>query len=229
MAIYHRDQPTVRRLLDAGVDVNQTDADGFAPVHIAASWGNEEALALLLARGANPNLPGGDEDMTPLACAASDGNTGIARLLLKHGADVNGLSRCETTPVRWAADGLHHDMVRLLAAHGADLNRPDDSGLTPLMNLCGGYDLPEDERLAMVRLLLDSGADVNCRTPCGTALHNAVAWGQRAIVRELLRRGADVRLVNDDGETPADHVRPDDPPEIAEMLQKAAGAAVRRR
>ena len=45
---------------------------------------------------------------------------------------------------------------------------------------------------------LDKGADVNGKGPGGlTALHAACANGHEAIVKELLKRGADTTLAND--------------------------------
>lgn len=48
------DLETIRLLLDAGAEVNATQAGGFAPLHSAASAGRREAAELLIARGAHP-------------------------------------------------------------------------------------------------------------------------------------------------------------------------------
>ncbi|MGA7887441.1 MAG: ankyrin repeat domain-containing protein [Acidobacteriaceae bacterium] len=48
------DLAAIRLLLDAGAEVNATQAGGFTPLHSAASAGRREAAALLLARGADP-------------------------------------------------------------------------------------------------------------------------------------------------------------------------------
>jgi ankyrin repeat protein len=48
------DDPTFRKLLNAGVDVNATDAQGLTPLMIAAALGHEEAFVRLIEKGANP-------------------------------------------------------------------------------------------------------------------------------------------------------------------------------
>lgn len=48
------DFETIRLLLDAGAEVNATQAGGFTPLHSAASAGRREAAELLVARGADP-------------------------------------------------------------------------------------------------------------------------------------------------------------------------------
>ena len=60
---------------------------------------------------------------------------------------------------------------------------------------CARYGELED-----LRKELDKGADVNGKGPGGlTALHAACANGHEAVVKELLKRGADTTLANDAG------------------------------
>jgi ankyrin repeat protein len=94
------------------------------------------------------------------------------------------------------------ECVRLLLAHGANPNRGRGESLeTPLHHaLAGGADIE------VIRLLIDSGADVNARTTPGvcshnfygstptrgeTPLHRAAAFASIEIVRLLLEAGAD--------------------------------------
>ncbi|MBI3928544.1 MAG: ankyrin repeat domain-containing protein [Armatimonadetes bacterium] len=53
----------------------------------------------------------------------------------------------------------------------------------------------------IARYLLDQGADVNQRTPMGTALHVAASQGHTRLVRLLLERGADFTLLGNGGAT----------------------------
>jgi ankyrin repeat protein len=64
---------------------------------------------------------------------------------------------------------------------------------------------------AAVRMLLDAGAAVDAQAANGdTPLHDAAENGHRAVVQVLLGHGASTTLVNGDGKTAADVVRPDD-------------------
>ncbi|MCB1967616.1 MAG: ankyrin repeat domain-containing protein, partial [Candidatus Accumulibacter sp.] len=47
------DLTEIRALLDAGAEIDVTDALGRTPLHMAAFYGNPKTSALLIARGAN--------------------------------------------------------------------------------------------------------------------------------------------------------------------------------
>ena len=83
------------------------------------------------------------------------------------------------------------DVIRLLVHYGADVNAVND-GLTPL-HLC---DFPGE-----TNLLIDFGARIDARDEMGwTPLHfAAINPHVVALARVLMRRGADLTLVDDDG------------------------------
>ncbi len=109
-------------------------------------------------------------------------------------------------------------LSKYLQRHRPDLNAISREGWTPLMIAC------DHEHFEPVRLLVDSGADVNRRSPAGFgALHTAVdtaidsdckhKLGRRVddapvdIVVYLLWKGADPFARTNDGYTPADIAR----------------------
>jgi len=77
-----------RLLIEHGVDVNATNVVQRSVLHIDVRGPppNEDVYKLILASGANTNLPDRNGD-TPLHLAASSGNAVTVRLLLEHGAD----------------------------------------------------------------------------------------------------------------------------------------------
>ena len=78
--------------------MNATSGDGFTPLHLAAFFGQTDAVRLLLARGAARDLRGqGWMTGTRADAAAAGGHTEIVRMLLEAGVG----------PERAAAQGLH--------------------------------------------------------------------------------------------------------------------------
>jgi len=88
---------------------------------------------------------------------------------------------------RAAADG-DMERARELVREGARLDVFDDIGYTPL------HHAVKNHHIAMVRFLIDSGANVNAReeeTNSDTAISVAAADATPEIVKFLLERGAD--------------------------------------
>jgi uncharacterized protein len=82
----------LRELLDADpANANAWSPDGFTALHLAIFGGSEEAVRLLLERGADPNTLATAEiaRVRPLGTAAFVGRDDLRQLLLDHGADPN--------------------------------------------------------------------------------------------------------------------------------------------
>lgn len=129
---------------DRGADTMLTI--GTTPLIRAAKAGDVAAIRLLLAHGANPNLPqvGG---ISAVMAAAGVGSTSIdtrgslktqaeliesLRLLLAAGGDVNLKDKQGRSPLHGAAFWGYDDIVAFLAANHAQLDARDAKGLTAL-------------------------------------------------------------------------------------------------
>jgi hypothetical protein len=132
----------VKLLLGLGADPKRKDKDFGSALHYAAWQGDgnggrenpvvEETLRLLLAAGADPNLP--SDRGTPLheAVAGDWGSPTSVRVLLEAGADPNALDREGRTPLMLAAQNGEVECIRLLLAHGADRTLRDGHRKTAL-------------------------------------------------------------------------------------------------
>ena len=84
-----------------------------------------------------------------------------------------------------------------MAAAGPDLSNYSGAKFAPIGS--------EEQRVAVIRLLLDAGVDVNKGNNRGeTALHVAVTTGQQAVVKLLLERNARLDIKDADNRTPLD-------------------------
>ncbi len=112
----------------------------------------------------------------------------IARLLIKHGADVNAMTRSREPVLVRAIRTMNVDLVRLFLESGADPNQKNGTAL---------FEAVRVGLLQIVKLLLEHGANVNSRTEFGdTPLFTA---GDYDIAKILLKAGAEVNAVNRQG------------------------------
>ncbi len=147
-------------LLDEHAPLDRPDRDGRTPLHWAVDAGREEMVEFLLGRGANVGHRAGFAlfaSSTPLLRAALHGHTGVAEILLEHGAEIAARDRHGETPLHVACARGNAATARLLLERGSDINTADGEGITPLMSavMANSTDC--------VRLLLDRGADVSAR------------------------------------------------------------------
>ena len=149
----------------------------------------------MLTSGANPN---GDSGIgyCMLHVAAEKGFCDMARLLLRHSADIEGRSSMATHgqgPLHVACEHGQKDMAALLMEHGANLQSRDNYGRAPLA-LC--------KCANTAGLLLDAGADIHATDIFGMqAIHHAAATNAE-ILFLLIARGADVDALANDGDRP---------------------------
>jgi uncharacterized protein len=107
--------------------------DGFFPLGLAAFYGREQAVAALLARGADPNATARNPmKVRALHAAAASGSVSIARRLVEAGADVDAPQEGGFTPLHEASSSGQLELARLLLEHGANVEARADDGRTAL-------------------------------------------------------------------------------------------------
>lgn len=217
-AVRADDLEMAEALLNAGADPRAANRYGVTPLELAATNGNPRMVAALLKAGADVSYvkQGGQ---TVLMTTARSGNPDVMRLLLQHGgADVNARERSYgETALMWAAAENHAEAAKLLIEHGAQVNArsekmiydKDRFGLEGVITILPhGYWTPlmyaaRQGSSAAVRVLAESGADLNLVDPDGTsALILAIINNHFDTAGLLLSKGADPNLADSTGMAP---------------------------
>jgi ankyrin repeat protein len=179
---------TVRILLDAGAPLDERDEHGLTPAQVAAGWGDDEVVALLIGRGADATAletSGKAIGADMLIVATQAGDLDAVRRLLDRGEAVDGVRPEIGRPLGQAAWRGHPTIVRELVERGARLSWNEGSAIGAALHgsrHChhpeGGptmrtvEEIPRDRYGQVARILLDAGAPVPERVgdePLGVA------------------------------------------------------------
>ncbi|KAH6975812.1 ankyrin repeat-containing domain protein [Ilyonectria destructans] len=126
------------------------------PLHLAAAYGREEAVTLLLDFSDVDKQPenGG---ATALFLALYCGHLGVAKLLLERGAHPNG--PCSFNGLHAAARrGFREQITKFVQDFEVEVDIEDMDGATPVVY---ALQLPENEALETILLLFNLGAKKN--------------------------------------------------------------------
>ena len=172
---------------------------GDVPLFDAIDWSDPEIVRLLIETGADVNAAEGFGGNTPLHEAVEQGNGEIVKILVAAGADVNAEGFMSRTPLSLAAEEGATEIMRILLRPGLDAGTSADgedkeAAPTPSIGSEALFTAIEKDDVEMVRLLVETGADVNAAEGFGgnTPLHEAVEKGDVEIVKILVAAGADV-------------------------------------
>jgi ankyrin repeat protein len=208
-------------LIDSGADVNARSN------YVAAANGRGFEGRTPLANRAADARPEEFASgwLTPLMFAAREGHVELARLLVDARADIDAGAGDGKTALSIAIFNGNYEVASYLVDGKADVNKADAQRFTPLFwavdrrNMETAPNFPwmvTADPLPLIRKLLDAGANPNAlvnntprarmregspRIVFATALMRAAFAADLELVRLLLDRGADPKIVSRDGET----------------------------
>ena len=157
----------------------------------AAESSNDDSVDILMRTGLHVDTPG--LRINPLQAACSHGHSGMMRLLISKGANVNAPAHPKDgrTALQAALHGNHAvEAAEILLHHGADASAPPATlvGLTTLEALCNNRraDVAKSAQ-QLCHKLLDAGATVN--RPGGkasSAIHGVIEKGWHEVLARCL-------------------------------------------
>ncbi len=234
-AVQKHDLESARILLDAGLDVNRPAADGSTPLLAALYNWDPPDLTFIPGKGAPAQAGSSQRFRADLA---------MARLLLDRGAKPDATDGAGYTPLHGAALAVAN------ASLGSDFRRGGAYGGKAALLTLGKADKSAppsqaEEALAIVRTLLDAGANPNRQTryptpgpagdvrinptpPGSSAFHIAASSRNLALIQLLAARSANPNLVRNDGHTPFSvAVMAGDLPAVQELAAHGADLQLR--
>ncbi|TXK33294.1 ankyrin repeat domain-containing protein [Pontibacter qinzhouensis] len=201
-----KDLNLINYFVSKGLDLKSTDAMGYNAFSYAARGGNVEQLKALVKKGVTVN------EYALLTAAQGGGRRG-------GGGEEIGLPffqyleslRIKPTVTNKNGENVLHFLVRkpnqaetikYFLSKGVDVNKADAEGNTALLNAA-----TSNQDTAIIALLLPKVKDINHVNKQGmSALTMAVRTNSLAMARFLASKGADVKVLDQEGNNLAYHL-----------------------
>jgi ankyrin repeat protein len=195
----------VRRLLEAGTDVNKL-VDGFSALHYATAGGHGDVVSLLIEAGAN-HLEPGKQGKPPIVIAARHGHLDVIRLLVRlMGTESAGRQELFLRALSLAVYFGHLPVVRFMLENAGVKPKPsaDEAGERTWFDLSRDntliHEAAKSGNCDMIQLLVDYGATVpplhrRSNHPLIVAAQN----NHRQAVEMLVKVGAESKSENSRG------------------------------
>ncbi len=177
----------VQYLIDNNAVVNQKHKQGGTALLEAVPTGNVSCINILLAANADPLVTDND-GITTVISAASQGHAELVKLFASKGVDINKVTNSGGSALMFAASEGHNETAKLLIELNADVSIATKA--TP------EYRAQVEEALSEKREGIEPHKDDV------TALHVAALGGHMFVVELLVKAGANINAVDEDGMTP---------------------------
>lgn len=177
--------------------------------------GKSENTKNVLPQQATSNVADVTYNTDQIMQAALNGKLNTVEVALQNGFDVNTIDENKRTMLMLSAFNGHRQIVKFLIDKGADLNMRDAINRTALMYASTG------PFVSTVEILLKSGAEPNITDDeqNWTAAMMAAAEGQLEVLKVLVNNGADLEMVDVDGESSLDFAKANGHTEVVKYIE----------
>uniref|UniRef100_A0A674A4S4 Retinoic acid induced 14 n=1 Tax=Salmo trutta TaxID=8032 RepID=A0A674A4S4_SALTR len=190
-AVEHGEVEKVASLLTKkGANAFKLDSEGKSALHVAATRGQTECLAVMLAHGADTSVIDAS-GFSALHLATKNNHQECAKKLIQSKCVLDALDCSGKTALHYAAASGNIVIVQTLCERKCPVNVRDMDGLSPLLLSA------RHAHADVCSSLLDWGADVNeCDKNGRTAVMLASESSSMSVVEVLVQRGAALQAVD---------------------------------
>jgi ankyrin repeat protein len=170
---------------------NRVSLDGTTIAHVAAKYGDVEALEFVKELNSNLLSIQNDNGNAPIHFAAAFSAKALKFFITKQNHQINVVSKNGQTPAMKAQRLGEHVQVDTLIKAGADLSVSNlKDGTFALIHYCASYNDIESLKLVIAQ---KSKIDLNQQTELGSnAVHIAAEYNNPEIIKLLKNAGADL-------------------------------------
>ncbi|KAL3890232.1 hypothetical protein ACJMK2_002523 [Sinanodonta woodiana] len=188
--------PSLRILLNAGLNLNIKGLDDSTVLHFAAAKMNHTICEFLVTSGADIDATDYLQ-RTPLHMAVRNINIMVIKTLINLGADIEAKDIHGDSPLTHACLHGNTNAVQILIENGADCKACGDLGIQPIHIAAEGGDC------SMMAILEKAGCDLYTRDASGsTPLHYAASDGNPDTVQYLLTHNVNKNCEDSQGLVP---------------------------
>lgn len=193
-----------RLLIDNGAKLEDKGYGGA--LYWAARRGKKKIVELLIERGLNVNSTDYKKKEKAVIGAMMRKHYDIVKILLEHGADPYTEAEYDGSLLQQAADLGDQDLVKIILEKQKEKKtKPGKPRQSAVKKSRAGALVKAAEKgnLKIVKLLLESGVDINEKL-CDreeNPLMKTAAFGKIEVIKYLLEKGADITARDDRGNT----------------------------
>jgi len=169
----------IQFLIDKGADINALTYDGSNLLHLSAGYNkNLDVVKFFIDKF---DIESRDNNgWTPLLSAANtQENLEVIQFLIDKGADINALTYGGENLLHLSAGcNKNLDVVKFFIDK-FDIESRDNDGLTPLLSAA-----QTQEKLEVIKLLVDSGADIHAKAKEGSTVFHSAAMNKNPDIAE---------------------------------------------
>jgi uncharacterized protein len=190
------DMSAVVLFVNAGMDIDTPNEQGWTPLMVALFEGREDVALFLIKKGANVNFSD-RSGYRPVHWAAFKAYTTVINEIVARNGDVNAETDYGWTALLQAASLGHVATVEALLRHGARPNAKDKEGAAAI------HKAASNDHADLTRALVRGGAARDLEgADRSTALHIAARLGHDDTVEALLEIGCSQAVKDTRGATP---------------------------